>query len=87
MDQWPLTLVDKTYAVADSYVPPDLVDVRAAGFGGSYKVRAVVIDDLAALRSDAARRAGALAIFSSYRSYQEQIWSFATGRTRSARAL
>ncbi len=75
-DQWPLTLVDKTYAVTDSYVPPDLVDVRKAGFGGSYKVRAVVIADLAALRSDAAKASSALAIFSAYRSYKEQTWSF-----------
>ena len=75
-DQWPLTLVDKTYAVTDSYVPPDLVDVRRAGFGGSYKVRAVVIADLAALRSDAAKASSALAISSAYRSFKEQTWSF-----------
>lgn len=76
MDQWPLTLVDKTYSVSSTYVAADLVDVRRAGFGGSYKVRAVMIDDLAALRVDAGKAGGALAIFSSYRSYQEQIWSF-----------
>jgi D-alanyl-D-alanine carboxypeptidase len=75
-DQWPLTLVDKTYSVSREYVPADLVDVRKAGFGGSYKIRAVMVDDLAAMRADASRAGGALAIFSSYRSYQEQIWSF-----------
>jgi zinc D-Ala-D-Ala carboxypeptidase len=76
MDQWQLTLVDKTLSVSSSYVPVDLVDVRAAGFGGSYKVREVMIDDLKAMRSAASQAGASLAIFSSYRTYQEQIWSF-----------
>jgi D-alanyl-D-alanine carboxypeptidase len=75
-DQYPLMLIDKTYSVPKDYVPPDLVNVRQAGFGGSYQVRAVMIDDLKAMRIAAAQANSALAIFSAYRSYQEQVWSF-----------
>jgi D-alanyl-D-alanine carboxypeptidase len=75
-DQYSLMLIDKTYAVPKDYVPPDLVNVRQAGFGGSYQVRAVMIDDLKAMRIAAAQANSALAIFSAYRSYQEQVWSF-----------
>jgi D-alanyl-D-alanine carboxypeptidase len=75
-DQYSLMLIDKTYSVPKDYVPPDLVNVRKAGFGGSYMVRAVMIDDLKQMRIDAAKANSALAIFSAYRSYQEQVWSF-----------
>ena len=75
-DDWSLILVDKTYSVTKDYVPPDLVNVKAAGFGGSYKVRSVMIDDLRQMRIDAGKAGGALAIFSAYRSYSDQISSF-----------
>jgi len=75
-DQWSLVLVDKTYSLPTDYAPPDLVNVSLAGFGGGYKVRAVMIADLRQMRIDAANAHAALAMLSTYRSYYDQIWTF-----------
>ena len=73
---WSRVLVDKTFTLPKSYVPPDLVSVRLAGFSGTNKVRKVMIDDLRAMRTAALKAGARLDIFSSYRSYSEQVWTF-----------
>jgi zinc D-Ala-D-Ala carboxypeptidase len=89
-DDWSRTLVDTTYRLPRSYVPPDLVPVTWAGIAGSGQIRAIVIDDLRAL-ARAARDAGApLAVRSAYRSYRRQAsvfagWVAASGRLEALR--
>lgn len=71
-DDWALTLLDTTYRVTKSYVPPDLVNTTRAGLGGGNLVRALVIPDLAAMARAAAAAGAPLAILSAYRSYTSQ---------------
>jgi zinc D-Ala-D-Ala carboxypeptidase len=71
-DDWSITLVDTILRVTQTYVPPDLVSVSAAGFAGDGRVRAILVDDLRALRLAAARAGAAVGIESAYRSYSEQ---------------
>jgi zinc D-Ala-D-Ala carboxypeptidase len=73
------TILDRSYALPSDHVPPDLVPAVRAGFGGeqgSKLVRAVLIDDLAAMRE--AWQAGGLRveIQSAYRSYPNQAATF-----------
>jgi len=74
-----LTVLDRSYALAPSSVPPDLVPAAEAGIGGSSGtklVRVSVIQDLAALYA-ATREAGLeLAIESGYRSWASQAATF-----------
>lgn len=71
-DDWDRTLVDPTFGLKPSYVPPDLVSIKRAGFRESYLVRRVMLDDLVALR-DAAEQAGTpVGIAAAYRSYETQ---------------
>ena len=77
-DDWNLTLVDTNYTVGKGYVPPDLKDVGGGGSGFYWgtMVRAVAVPDLRAMVA-AARSAGApLAVFSSYRDYRTQVWTY-----------
>jgi len=75
-DDWQRTLVDTTFMVGRSYVPPDLVPVTDAGISGNGSIRALVIPDLAAMAS-AANAAGApIAVQSAYRSYATQVYTF-----------
>ncbi len=82
-------LLDLTWRLPPGWMPPDLVDVSAAGFEGAFELRSIVIDDLSALR-EAAEAAGVhLAIQSAYRSetYQERVhrgWIDALGPERAA---
>ena len=73
---WQRTLVDTTFMVPPTYVPPDLVSVSRAGIPGIGLVRQLVIPDLAAL-AEAASAAGApIAVQSAYRSYAYQGTTF-----------
>lgn len=77
-----LTVLDTVFALPSDYVPPDLVPVSRAfppsyDGGGQHQVRAVVIDDLAALLSDAEAAGVRLAVQSAYRSYGYQERTFA----------
>jgi D-alanyl-D-alanine carboxypeptidase len=89
-DDWARMLVDTTYALPKSYVPPDLVPVSRARIAGSGQIRAIVIDDLRAL-ARAAREAGvSLAVRSAYRSYRRQAavfagWEAASGHEEALR--
>jgi D-alanyl-D-alanine carboxypeptidase len=79
VDDWSRIVVDTSRALPASFIPPDLVDVSAAGFdtGEGDKVRAVVIEDLDALRRGAVRNGAPFVLVSSYRSYQRQAELFA----------
>ncbi len=74
-----LTVLDRSYALATSYVPPDLVPASQAGIGGSSGtklLRAGVMEDLAAMFA-ASRAAGLdLVIESGYRSWANQAATF-----------
>ncbi|HET9416520.1 MAG TPA: M15 family metallopeptidase [Candidatus Limnocylindria bacterium] len=74
-----LTVLDRSYALAASYVPPDLVPASRAGIGGSSGtklLRAPVMEDLAAMFA-ASRAAGLeLIIESGYRSWASQAATF-----------
>lgn len=69
---WSITLVDTILSVTRSYVPPDLESVSAAGMSGDGRVRAIVIDDLRAMREAASAAGAAIGIESAYRSYADQ---------------
>jgi zinc D-Ala-D-Ala carboxypeptidase len=77
-------VLDTTHRLSDDAVPRDLVSVADAGFSGGHLVRAVVIDDLAAMRRAAADAGLELALQSAFRSfaYQRQVhagWVAALG--------
>jgi D-alanyl-D-alanine carboxypeptidase len=76
--QWRRTLLDTNLRVTSAYGPRDLVPVSRAGIPGSGRVRDLVIEDLRAM-ARAARQAGAgIAVRSAYRSYAEQVATFAS---------
>lgn len=74
---WRKTSVDTRLRVGRRYAPTDLVPVGRAGIAGSGKVRRLVIDDLEAMRKAAKRAGAAIAVRSAYRSYQDQVATFA----------
>jgi D-alanyl-D-alanine carboxypeptidase len=84
---WGITLVDTILRLPKAYVPPDLIPVTQAGMTGKHEVRAVMIDDLRAMREAALAADAAIGIQSAYRSYEEQKtvfdgWVKAFGYTR-----
>lgn len=74
---WPYTLLDTSFKLSESYVPPDLAPLTEAGVGtDTMKLRRIVLPDLQALLA-AARAAGvALEVQSAYRSYSYQVSTF-----------
>jgi len=92
-DEWDRTVLDTVFALGPDYVPPDLV-AAADAFdgrpgGADFVVRALLVDDLAALLS-AAHEAGVdLAIQSAYRSfsYQESTFQYWVDRSGRQEAL
>jgi len=75
-DDWQRTLVDTTFMVGRSYVPPDLVPVTDAGISGNGSVRSLVIPDLRAMAAAAKAAGSPIAVQSSYRSYATQVYTF-----------
>jgi D-alanyl-D-alanine carboxypeptidase len=71
-DAWSVTLLDTVYALGPDYVPPDLVEVDAAG----RRLRTVAIADLEALFKAAEAAGVPLAIQSAYRSHGYQAGTF-----------
>ena len=69
-------LLDPGHRLSADAAPNDLVPVSEAGFAGAHLVRAVVIDDLRALRRAASESGAELAVQSAYRSfaYQRQVF-------------
>jgi D-alanyl-D-alanine carboxypeptidase len=74
-----LAVLDRSYALPAAYAPGDLVAASAAGLtgaSGTKLVRAVIVDDLAAM-ADAWKAAGlTIEIESAYRSYASQAATF-----------
>lgn len=77
LDDWPYTVLDTVFKLAESYVPDDLEPLNQVGVGtGDMQVRALVLPDLEALLA-AAREAGiGLEVQSAYRSYSYQTSTF-----------
>jgi D-alanyl-D-alanine carboxypeptidase len=50
-DDWYRTLVDPMRAVPEQYEPPDLVPASGAGYSAEYRIRALMVEDLAGLRN------------------------------------
>ena len=74
-----LTVLDRSHALPATYVPSDLVAVSAAGVtgaAGTKLVRAVVVDDLAAMHAAWESAGLAVTIGSAYRSYGAQAATF-----------
>lgn len=76
VDSWQFTLLDHQYALASTYAPQDLVDVKDIGVAGKGQVREVMAADLKAM-AKAARKAGApIEVHSAYRSYEKQVLTY-----------
>jgi zinc D-Ala-D-Ala carboxypeptidase len=69
---WATVVVDRAHRLPETFTPPDLVDVTQAGFETRDQVRAIVIPDLAALRTAAEANGTPIAVVSAYRSYSYQ---------------
>lgn len=82
-------LLDTTYRLPETPDPGDLVGVRSAGFPSDHLVRAVIIDDLRALREDAEAAGVGLEVQSAYRSftYQRQVFASWVTQLGEAQAL
>jgi zinc D-Ala-D-Ala carboxypeptidase len=83
-------LVDPIHRLPADAEPTDLVRVQRAGFASDHLVRAVLLDDLRALREAAVAEGHALAVQSAYRSYAYQRrvfdgWVARLGRERALR--
>jgi D-alanyl-D-alanine carboxypeptidase len=74
--QWQHSLVDTERKESRGYVPPNLVSVARANVAGSGRVRSLVINDLKAMASDAAKAGAGIAVRSAYRSYANQAATF-----------
>jgi D-alanyl-D-alanine carboxypeptidase len=72
LGQWPRTLLDTTFALPDSYMPPDLVQVAEAGFESQEMVRSLVIPDLKALRRASEAAGNPVDVLVAYRSFARQ---------------
>lgn len=84
-DDWQRTLVDTSFRLHEDYAPPDMASTTDAGFEAGFPIRALVIDDLRALR-EAAREAGVpIEPTFGYRSYRYQRDVFADWRARRGR--
>jgi D-alanyl-D-alanine carboxypeptidase len=73
---WDTTVVDTEHGLPADFVPSDLVDATEAGFESRDQVRAIVIEDLAALRQAAEDNGTPIVVVSGYRShsYQQQLF-------------
>jgi D-alanyl-D-alanine carboxypeptidase len=77
LKHWRKTSVDTRLRVGSRYAPTDLVSVGRANIAGSGKVRRLVIDDLKAMTKAAKAKGKAIAVRSAYRSYRDQVATFA----------
>ncbi len=75
-DAWQRTLVDTTFMIGKSYVPPNLVPVTDAGISGNGEIRSFVIPDLHAMALAAGAAGAPIAVQSAYRSYATQVYTF-----------
>ena len=75
---WARTILDTDRTLPSDYAPTDLVSVREAGVTGSGRLRAFVIDDLRRLHDAAAAAGVRFAVKSAYRSFDQQVATFAS---------
>jgi len=73
---WASTVLDTVFMLPSGYRPPDLVDTAGAGLNGGLLIRAVALDDLAAMVAAAKADGARLAVQSTYRSYYSQVLTF-----------
>lgn len=69
---WATIAIDATYALPADFVPPDLVDVAAAGFTTGDRIREVAVSDLDAIRRGAEAAGNPVTMVSAYRGYTYQ---------------
>ena len=74
--QWGTTVLDTVFQLPRGYAPPDLVDTSRAGLNGSFFIRAIAEEDLAAMIKAAGSAGAHLAVQSAYRSYAGQVLTF-----------
>lgn len=75
---WARSLLDQEYALAADDAPTDLVRLADRGIDGNGSLRALVIDDLAAMARAAAAADAPFRVTSAYRSYAQQVRTFAS---------
>jgi D-alanyl-D-alanine carboxypeptidase len=75
---WARTFLDPAFALEPDDLPRDLVPVEEAGLSGGGSVRLLVIDDLRALARAARDDGVTLRVSSAFRSYDDQIRTFAS---------
>jgi len=75
---WARTLLDTEYALAEDDTPPDLVSIADHGIDGTGSIRSLVIDDLAAMATDAREAGQPFRVTSAFRSYEHQVRTFAS---------
>ena len=75
-EDWRSTILDTTFRLPHSYVPPDLVSVEKAGFPEPQTTRSFVIPDLRRLREAAAEAGHPIGMIWGYRSYRTQVSVF-----------
>src|SRR5688500_16229481 len=72
-EDWYRTLVDPMRAVPEQYQPPDLVPASEAGYSAEFQIRAIVVDDLDAMRNALiAEGLPEVALLAAHRSIAEQ---------------
>ena len=77
LDDWRRSMLDTNLRLSRHYKPTDLVSTSNANIGGSGRVRSFVIPDLKAMAWAAHKAHAGIAVRSSYRSYQQQVSTFA----------
>jgi D-alanyl-D-alanine carboxypeptidase len=75
-EDWRSTILDTTFRLPRSYVPPDLVSVEKAGFPGPQTARSFVMADLRRLREAAEQAGHPIGIIWGYRSFSTQVSVF-----------
>jgi D-alanyl-D-alanine carboxypeptidase len=75
---WARTLLDPMFSLSSDDIPADLVPTSEAGIRGGGSIRLVVIDDLRNMTLAAAEDGVTLRVESAYRSYEDQISTFAS---------
>lgn len=75
-DDWARTLVDTSYRLPPDYQPPDLVSAGAAGFGGPFTVREMLLEDLSALREAAELSGNPIELAAAHRTFEQQAFLF-----------
>lgn len=71
-DGWATAIIDPGRRLPEDYTPSDLVDATEAGFASTDQVRAIIVDDLAALRAAAEANGSPIVMISGYRSFSYQ---------------